>query len=57
VSWSLGPHGRARASAGGKLRGAGGKGQERQIVMALMVAGEKRIDAAEAADVCDPGFF
>ncbi len=34
-----GAAGRARASAGGKLHGCGGHGQERWIAMALTVAG------------------
>jgi hypothetical protein len=54
-----GAAGRARASAGEKLHGGGGHGQERRRVMARMVAGFEaggtRIDRVE--DVSNPGFF
>ncbi len=56
-----GAAGRARASAGGKLHGAGGHGQERGIVMALtvagLVAGGTRVERSEAVDVSYPGFI
>ena len=49
-----------RAITGGKLHGASVHGQERRIVMALtvagFVAGEMKIDTAEAMDVYYPGF-
>ena len=45
------------AIASGRLHGAGGHGQERRIVMARTVAGETKIDTADALDVFYLGFF
>jgi hypothetical protein len=56
-----GAAGRARASASGKLHGAGGQGQERRIGMARTVAGLADdgtwIGTIEAVDMSYPGFF